>query len=300
MNQETGCATSFIAESARDAGSKGPSSESAGKSIGKEEISWYSTPLVLRTFSLFMGLVLWSIISLTGNFHPSLLPPPWQVATRMFIMIMSGELFVHIGISLTRVLLGFLLSVCLALPVGIAMGLSKRCQSVIEPIVELFRPIPPLALIPLAVIWFGIGMTSKLFLIAYGSFFAIVVNTMAGMKAVDPIHIRAAQSLGASPWQILLNVTFRAAVPDIVVGLRLGMGMAFLLIVGSEMIAAHSGLGYLVYDARFHFMGDIILVGMVAIGVLGFLLSKMLVKIESKFVAWRYAEGKEEGMVAGM
>ena len=300
MNQKTGHTMSATMESATDAGLKVRSSESAGKSIGKKEIPWYSTPLVLRTFSLFMGLVLWSVIALTGNFHPSLLPPPWQVANRMFIMIMSGELFLHIGISLTRVLLGFFISVCLALPVGIAMGLSKRCRSVIEPIVELFRPIPPLALIPLAVIWFGIGMTSKLFLIAYGSFFAIVVNTMAGMKAVDPIHVHAAQSLGASPWQILLNVTFRAAVPDIVVGLRLGMGMAFLLIVGSEMIAAHSGLGYLVYDARFHFMGDVILVGMVAIGVLGFILSKMLVAIESKFVAWRYAEGKDKGMVAGL
>ena len=214
-------------------------------------------------------------------------------------MILDGSLIGHIAVSLSRVFIGFMLATAIAIPLGIAMGLSTRCFMIIEPLVEFLRPVPPLALVPLAVVWFGIGWTSKVFLIAYGCFFAIVVNTVAGMKAVDPVHVRAARALGASRWQILIHVILRSAVPDIVVGLRLAVGLAFLLIVGSELIAASEGLGWLIWDARYHFQGDTIVVGMIAIGVVGLLLNRLLLVMERYLLRWRSAE-EGEGRVAGL
>ena len=247
--------------------------------------------MALRAGSLAAGLVVWAAVGASGVFHPSLFPPPWHVAVTMFDMIADGSLPRHILVSLSRVVLGFSLAAAIAIPLGIAMGLSRRVFQLVEPLVEFLRPVPPLALVPLAVVWFGIGWTSKVFLIAYGCFFAIVVNTVAGMRAVEPVHVRAAQTLGANRWQILRHVILRAAIPDIVVGLRLAVGLAFFLIVGAELIAASEGLGWLIWDARFHFMGDRILVGMIAIGVVGYLLNRLLLLLERRLLRWREAGG---------
>ena len=254
---------------------------------------------VLRVGTLIVGLLLWAALGAAEVFHPSLFPPPWDVGITLVTMMWDGELFRHIAVSLSRVFLGYMLATMIAIPLGIAMGLSNRVFLFVEPIVEFLRPVPPLALIPLAVVWFGIGLTSKIFLISYGCFFAIVVNTVAGMRAVDPVHVRAAQALGASRWNILIHVVLRSAVPDIVVGLRLALGLAFLLIVGAELIAASEGLGWLIWDARFHFMGDRILVGMIAIGAVGYLLNRLLQMVESHLLRWRNVES-DEGRVAGL
>ena len=256
-------------------------------------------PFVLRVGTLLVGLALWAVLGAAEVFHPSLFPPPWDVGITLFTMMADGELFRHIAVSLSRVIIGFTVATMIAIPLGIAMGLSNRVFLFVEPMVEFLRPVPPLALIPLAVVWFGIGWESKIFLISYGCFFAIVINTVAGMKAVEPVHVRAAQALGASRWQILLHVILRRAIPDIIVGLRLAVGLAFLLIVGAELIASSEGLGWLIWDARFHFMGDRILVGMIAIGVVGFLLNRLLQMVETHFLRWRNVES-DEGRVAGL
>tara|TARA_A100001037_G_scaffold266912_1_gene259404 strand:+ start:7392 stop:8264 length:873 start_codon:yes stop_codon:yes gene_type:complete len=260
-----------------------------------EKVSTYT----IRVGSLLAGLAVWALIAATEVFHPAIFPPPWDVGGTLVRMILDGSLIGHIAVSLSRVFIGFMLATAIAIPLGIAMGLSTRCFMIIEPLVEFLRPVPPLALVPLAVVWFGIGWTSKVFLIAYGCFFAIVVNTVAGMKAVDPVHVRAARALGASRWQILIHVILRSAVPDIVVGLRLAVGLAFLLIVGSELIAASEGLGWLIWDARYHFQGDTIVVGMIAIGVVGLLLNRLLLVMERYLLRWRSAE-EGEGRVAGL
>ena len=270
----------------------GPSSKASSHWLGLP-------PIVLRVGTLFAGLVLWILLGVGEVFHPSLFPPPWDVGATLLSMMADGELFRHIAVSLSRVFLGFAFATLIAIPLGIAMGVSNRVFLFVEPLVEFLRPVPPLALVPLAVVWFGIGWTSKVFLIFYGCFFAIVINTVAGMKAVEPVHVRAAQALGASRWQILMHVILRSAVPDIVVGLRLAIGLAFLLIVGAELIAASEGLGWLIWDARFHFMGDRILVGMIAIGVVGFLLNRLLQMVETHLLRWRSVEA-EEGRVAGL
>ena len=257
------------------------------------------TTYALRGGSLLAGLVVWALIAASEVFHPAIFPPPWEVAATLFLMIADGTLIRHIVVSLSRVFLGFGIAAAIAIPLGIGMGLSRRFLLFVEPVVEFLRPVPPLALIPLAVVWFGIGWTSKVFLIAYGCFFAIVVNTVAGMRAVEPVHVRAALALGASRWQILIHVILRSAIPDIVVGLRLAVGLAFLLIVGSELIAASEGLGWLIWDARFHFMGDKIIVGMIAIGFVGFCLNRLLVLVERYLLRWKNDEAGE-GRVAGL
>ena len=244
----------------------GPSSKTSSHWLGLP-------PIVLRVGTLFAGLVLWILLGVGEVFHPSLFPPPWDVGATLLSMMADGELFRHIAVSLSRVFLGFAFATLIAIPFGHRDGCVKPGLSVRRAPGRIPASVPPLALVPLAVVWFGIGWTSKVFLIFYGCFFAIVINTVAGMKAVEPVHVRAAQALGASRWQILMHVILRSAVPDIVVGLRLAIGLAFLLIVGAELIAASEGLGWLIWDARFHFMGDRILVGMIAIGVVGFLLT---------------------------
>ncbi len=255
--------------------------------------------MALRAGSLFAGLAVWALIAATEVFHPAIFPPPWDVGATLFLMIADGTLVRHIFVSLSRVILGFGIATAIAIPLGIGMGLSRRFLLFVEPVVEFLRPVPPLALIPLAVVWFGIGWSSKVFLIAYGCFFAIVVNTVAGMRAVELVHMRAARALGASRWQILIHVILRSAIPDIVVGLRLAVGLAFLLIVGSELIAASEGLGWLIWDARFHFMGDRIIVGMIAIGLVGLCLNRLLVLVECYLLRWRNDESGE-GRIAGL
>jgi ABC-type nitrate/sulfonate/bicarbonate transport system permease component len=162
---------------------------------------------------------------------------------------------------------------------------------VFEPLLELLRPIPPIAMIPLAILWLGIGEVSKVFIIMYGAFFPILVNTVAGFREVETVHIRAAQSLGASRLEIFRDVVLRSAFPFIVVGARLGMSMAFIVLVAAELIASSEGLGYMINDARYNFQTDKIFLGMACIGVLGFLLNKGLLEIERRVLKWKLSAG---------
>jgi len=243
--------------------------------------------LVLNLVSLAAGVSLWWLAGVAGLAEPTLLPPPQEVFHTLARMVGDASLFRHMGITLGRVLAGFFVAVGIALPIGVAMALSRTVRDLLEPLVELLRPIPPLAAIPLAVLWFGIGELTKVLLIALAAFFPIVVNTIAGFSAVHAIHVQAAQSLGASRWQILWFVVARAALPDLVVGLRLGLGLSFLQLVAAELIASSSGLGWLIWDARFHFMGDQILVGMIGIGVLGYGLNRLALALERRMVRWQ-------------
>ena len=167
------------------------------------------------------------------------------------------------------------------------MGNSRIARGLVEPIIELVRPIPPIAIIPIAILWFGIGEISKVFIIAYGAFFPILVNTMAGFREVDPVLVRAAKMLGANRWETFRDVVLRSALPFIIVGSRLGMGLAFIVLVAAELIASSEGLGFLINDARYNFRTDQVFLGMILIGVLGFALNKLLIEIERRLLRWR-------------
>ncbi len=240
------------------------------------------------TGSVLLVLVVWEFLSATGRVNALLLPTPIAVAQAAIKLTVSGTLPIDIAVSLGRVIVGFFAALCVAVPLGVFMGLSRTVIDGVNPLVEIARPIPPIAIIPIAMLWFGIGETSKVFLIAYGAFFPILLNTISGFRAIDPIHIRAVQSLGAKRWQLIRYVVVLSAFPHIVVGARLGMAMGFIVLVAAELIAADSGLGFLIQDARQHFMTDQIFVGIIAIGILGLLLNQSLLVLERRIVPWRF------------
>src|SRR6185369_1820250 len=183
---------------------------------------------------------------------------------------------------------GFALAVVVAVPLGVLIGLSSTTHGLIDPLIELLRPVPPIAFIPLAILWFGIGEISKVMIIAYGAFFPIFVNTMAGFREVDRVHIRAAQALGAGRFDIFKDVVLPSAFPQMVTGARLGMGLAFIVLVAAELGAASEGLGYLINDARFSFRTDQIFVGINTIGLLGLALNKGLLEAERRLLRWKF------------
>lgn len=246
----------------------------------------------LALASVLGAVGLWAAVSGLKLVNPVLFPPPSEVLQSFIALTRDGTLPRDIAASLLRVVEGFLLALAVALPFGVLMGISPVCRGLLEPLLELIRPIPPIAVIPLAMLWFGIDELSKVIIIMYGAFFPIVVNTMAGFAEVDPIHIRAAQTLGATRAEIFRDVIIRSAFPYMVVGARLGMGMAFIVLVAAELIASSVGLGYLINDARYRFRTDQILLGMACIGFLGFLLNKLLLEADRRIVRWKGQGGR--------
>jgi ABC-type nitrate/sulfonate/bicarbonate transport system permease component len=246
--------------------------------------------LVTSTLSVCIVLGLWQYLSATGKVNALLLPTPVAVFAAAVSMTKDGTLPWDTAVSLLRVVAGFVAAMVIAVPLGVLMGLWWPVRDSVTPLVEILRPVPPIAIIPIAMLWFGIGETSKIFLIAYGAFFPILLNTIAGFRAIDPVHIRAVQSLGAKRWDVIRHVIVLSAFPHIVVGARLGMAMGFIVLVAAELIAAESGLGFLIQDARQHFMTDQIFVGIITIGILGLLLNQSLLLLERRIVPWRYIE----------
>ena len=250
------------------------------------------TVMVLRAVSLLLFFVLWWGVSLLNAhvfkvFNPILLPAPDEVLRTGIKMAASGELLRHITASLSRVLWGFGIAAALGIVVGTALGRSRLLEHLVEPMLEMLRPIPPLAFLPMMVLWFGIGEASKVAFISYAAFFPIFTTTIEGIKYVDPVLIRAAASLGATERQIFWHVVLPAATPNIITGLRLAFGLSFFVIVAAEFIAADSGLGFLINDARTFFLVSNMLLGAAVIGVIGVLANVLLRKLEGRLLRWR-------------
>jgi ABC-type nitrate/sulfonate/bicarbonate transport system permease component len=246
--------------------------------------------LELTVLSLVAGIAVWWAAVASGLANPVLMPPPVTVLRAIVEMTVEGTLLVHVGVSLSRALGGFLIAVIIGVPIGILVGRSARAFALVDPWIELFRPVPPIAVLPLIVLWFGIGEQSKLVVVFYGALFPILVNTVHGVRSVDNTLIRAARALGASERQIFLLVVLPAAVPSVVTGLRLGAGMAIFVLVAAELLGSTAGLGWLIMDAREHFFTDRIMVGIVALGLVGYLINRGLLWLESRLVRWRPAQ----------
>lgn len=224
------------------------------------------------TALLVIGLV-WQLAVILSNAHVAILPPPLLTLSTFAGLIVTGEIFVHVWASLSRVLTAWLIAVAIAVPLGLAMGRSRRMEIIADPFVELFRPISPLAWIPLAILWFGIGETGKVFIIFIATFFPILLNTVSGVKGVDPVLIRAGQVLGCNTERkLFMKVILPAAMPTIIVGFRIAFGTGWAAIIAAELVAAQSGLGYLIADGMEILRSDLVLVGMVVIGILGVLI----------------------------
>ena len=199
-----------------------------------------------------------------------LFPPPLRVVAKAVELAREGTLWDNASVSLQRIALGFLLGSVLGIPLGLAMGSFGAVRRMLEPYTEFLRFIPATALITVAVIWFGIGEGSKIFLIIYTTVFIVIINTAAGVSAVAPNKIRAARSLGAGHAQVFFYVALPATLPYILTGMRLAMGNSFVTIIAAELVAANAGLGKMIWDARLYMLVDQIFVALLVLGLLGF------------------------------
>ena len=215
----------------------------------------------------------------------ALLPPPQAIVTAAWELMRTGDLFRHLRDSLTREIVAFLWALS-AVPLGIAMGWWKRVEAQVDPIVEMLRPVPPLAWIPLSILWFGVGDTQNEFIIFLGCFFPILVNTVAGVKGIEPNLVRAARCLGADERQTLWRVVLRAALPQIITGIRVGLGVGWMALVAAELVGASSGLGFLINDARTVLRTDYVIVGMATIGIVGLLIDRVIRGVSRRFLPW--------------
>jgi NitT/TauT family transport system permease protein len=204
-----------------------------------------------------------------------LFPPPVIVFRKAVVLLKNGVLVEHLWASIQRILAGFIAGSLLGVPIGLGMGSFAPLRKILEPYTEFLRFIPSVAMITVAVIWFGIGEASKIFLIIYTTIFIVILNTAAGVSAIAPNKIRAAQALGATRAQIFLHVALPATVPYILTGMRLAMANSFTTIVAAELIAANEGLGKMLWDGRMFMLVDDIFVSLVCLGLLGFAVDRM-------------------------
>ena len=242
---------------------------------------WLAATLVVAGF-----VVLWW----SGARDSRIFPTPQQALAGMLELARQGTLIKHVVASLYRVTVGYGLAVVLAIPVGSLMGWYPGVFNALNPMVQLLRPISPIAWIPLAILWFGVGDRSPIFLIFLSSFFPVVVSTAAGVHLVEQPYIRAAQNFGLRGLELYRRVIFPAALPTIITGMRVGLGVAWLVVVAAEMVAINSGLGFLIIDARnAGTRYDLVVAGMAIIGVIGFLLDYLMRRLETMDeVRWRY------------
>jgi len=220
----------------------------------------------------------------------TIFPTPWQVAVGLADLARRGLLLKHVVASLFRVTVGYLLAAALAIPVGMLMGWFAPAHAFLNPLVQGLRPISPIAWIPLAILWFGVGDLSPIFLIFLSSFFPMVVGTTAGVLTIDRKYLRAARNFEYSGLRLFRRVILPAALPQIVTGMRIGLGVAWLVVVAAEMIAVSSGLGYLIIDSRnAGNRYDLVIAGMIIIGLIGLALDGIMRLLENmKNVRWRY------------
>ena len=249
------------------------------------------------------AVAVWQLLSMQGYVNPLILPAPSAVLVRWYqylapvepydparmsyaAWVFSGELIHDAYASLYRVVVGFLIGGGLALPLGLAMGASEKVYKFFDPLLQVLRPIPPIAYIPLAILWFGLGNPPAIFLITLGAFFPVLMNTISGVRHVDGIYIRAARNLGANRATLFLRVILPAATPYILTGARIGVGTSFIVVIVSEMIAVNNGLGFRILEAREFFWSDKIIAGMFSIGLLGLGIDTGMNRLNAYLLKW--------------
>lgn len=249
-----------------------------------------SLPLVsaLTVLGLFL---LWAAASQFGWVGPLFLPSPESIG-RAFLQAWNGDLdgatlLVHARDSLLRVLGAFALAVLIGVPVGLLMGISRMARAVLDPPIEFYRPLPPLAYLPLMIIWFGIGELSKVLLIFLACFAPVVLATRSGVLSASRDQVNAALSMGASRLQVMRHVILPAALPDVLVGLRIGMGVGWTTLVAAEMVAASAGLGQLVLNASNFLRTDVVAMGILVIGAFAGLFELAMRRLETVLVPWK-------------
>lgn len=227
--------------------------------------------LFMAAVSVALLIAAWSLFARLFA-YPDLVPSPSETFGTGAGMLLNGELLSHVGVSLQRVLVGYAVGCLSGVLIGALMGRIRMVAQLADPLLQLARPISPVALVPLSIIWFGIGDMSRYFIIFYGVVIIMIINTAAGVASTPRIRMNAARCMGAKRWQIFYRVVIPSAVPYILTGMRVALGFAFMGIVAAEMIAAQSGIGYLIMQSRMLLRTDIMFVGLVTLGIVGALI----------------------------
>ena len=271
----------MLTKSEREVGFGETEASNAPQSAGVERLA-----LPLAAAALLLAV--WTVAVKVS--HTNVFPSPWNVFTGLRELVGKGVLWRYILDSLRRVLTGYGLALVVGVPAGLALGWSRNLASAFNPVVQMCRPISPLAWMPLAILWFGVAEAAPIFLIFLGAFFPIVVATMNGVKSVPVIYMQAGRNFGLSTAGVLRKVVFPAALPQVLVGLRLSLGIAWLVVVAAEMIAVDSGLGYLIIDSRNAGKRyDLVVAGMLLIGLIGLGLDILVRRLETlKSVRWGF------------
>jgi taurine transport system permease protein len=240
--------------------------------------------------TLISLLAVWWAVTAAEWIEPLFLPSPAAVLSKAWLLLTQGymesTLWQHLGASLGRIGLALGAAIVSAIPIGIAIGHNRIARGILDPLIEFYRPIPPLAYLPLIVIWCGIGELSKVLLIYLAIFAPIAIATATGVRTVDPAKLRAAQSLGATRAQLIRHVILPSALPDILTGVRIGLGVGWSTLVAAELIAATSGLGFMVQSAAQFLVTDVVVLGILVIALIAFALEMSLRALQRKLVPW--------------
>lgn len=242
--------------------------------------------MILGALSLMTALGTYTVVSNLPGTNPVLIPPPQDIVAAAITTIENGNLASAILSSLQRQIIGFVIGTTCAIIIGSIMGWFRTFEYILDPLVETVRPIPPLAWIPLVIIWFGIGETSRILVITVASFLVCIVNVFSGMKQVPNVHVEAAQTLGARPIQIFYTVAIPSALPYIFAGLRIALAASWTVLVAAELLAAQSGLGYLMQTARRFYNTDVIIVTIICIGLLAFITDRLFRIAQAYLSRW--------------
>ncbi|WP_244423914.1 ABC transporter permease subunit [Phyllobacterium sp. YR531] len=249
---------------------------------------WSTRSISLGTIALFF--IAWTLVAYFRLVSPVFLPSPLAVLWKFYTVATSGfvdaTLWQHLSASLLRVFAALFFSLLVAIPVGIAIGISRIGRGIFDPILEFLRPIPPLAYLPLVIIWFGIGEPSKILVIAIAMLAPIAISTASGVRGVSHDRINAAKTLGASNIQLVLNVILPSATPSILTGLRIALGTGWTTLVAAELVAATRGLGFMIQSAAQFLVTDVVIMGIFTIAIIAFILEVGLRRLERWLVPW--------------
>jgi NitT/TauT family transport system permease protein/taurine transport system permease protein len=269
------------------------SSQATASTHGGTPESWFAVieRYLAGVISIGALLIFWEILSrwLLPMLNPRiaiLMPPPSLVILAGWEALRSGVLLSHALASTERVLVAWGAVCIIAVPLGLAMGWWSRFNAYLTPLIELTRPIPPRAWIPISILWFGIGFEQNIFIIMIGCFFPVLLNTIHGVRSIDPVLVRAARNFCTREITILRRVVLPAALPNIFTGARIALGVAWMVLVAAELVAATSGHGFMIEDARNFLRTDIIFVGMISIGCMGILMEGLLRLLQSRLLVW--------------
>ncbi|MFQ6057953.1 MAG: ABC transporter permease [Anaerolineae bacterium] len=240
-----------------------------------------------RGVLLLAGLLaLWEVLSRAGLVYTVYMPPVSRIVTALATLVSSGELPQAVAVSLVRGAAGYALAALMAIPLGVLIGHDRRVFDLLEPLIEVLRPMPPPAIIPMAILFLGIGDRMKVFIIAFACFFPILVNTVHGVRGVDRVLLDTARTFGLRSRAVLIQVVVPAAAPAIAAGLRISLAIALILVVIAEMVAGNNGIGFLILDAQRAFRVSEMYASIFTLAILGYMLNQFFVTVEGRVLAW--------------